>query len=1412
MSENKSINPNYIFETSWEVCNKVGGIYTVISSKALTLVNEYKDNYILIGPDILKETHNNIEFIEDKHLHSSWREKAEEEGLHFRIGRWNIAGNPIVILVDFTSYFSNKNEIFAHFWEKYKLDSITGQWDYVEPVLFGYAAGKIIESFYNFYLSAYDKIIAQFHEWMTGTGILYLKEKMPQAACVFTTHATVLGRSIAGNSLPLYKNLDSYNLNAIANDFGIRSKYSLEKLAANHSDSFTTVSDITAKECEKLLQKKVDVITPNGFEYSFVPSKEDFQQKRKIAKNKLFEVAEALFNQKIAKESLLVINSGRYEFKNKGIDVFIDALGKLNKQESLQKNILAFITVPANHDGINKEIIQKINNKDFKNPVTDKYLTHYLNNEGDDPILKSIKANGLRNLPEDKVKIIFVPCYLNGEDGIFNLNYYDLLIGFDISVFPSYYEPWGYTPLESIAFHIPTITTTLTGFGKWVKSIFGENSNGVSVIERTDDNNIVDRIVENLVEIMNLSNTDKNKLREDAFNISKKALWKNLIVNYKKAYSIALEKVENRSDLFKNKLYPEHYTNLKKTNKKPNWGKILIKTSLPESLEPLNKLAKNLWWTWNYEASELFEMIDSKLWDKAKHNPIVLIESLSYNQIQSLEKNEVFIGKLKTVTEKFDNYMSKSVEKPKRQIAYFCMEYGLHDTIKIFSGGLGILAGDYLKQASDSNINIVGIGLIYRYGYFKQNISIFGDQISIREPQKFSHLPLISVKDNNGKWIKIHIPLPGRILYAKVWRVDVGRIPLYLLDTDIEDNSDIDKTITHALYGGNSENRLKQEMLLGIGGIRLLDAIGANPDIYHCNEGHAAFIGIERLRKYIEEENLTFSQAIELVRASSLFTTHTPVPAGHDRFNEDLIRTYLSHYPDKLNISWDDFMNLGRFNDNDHNENFSMSVLAAKLSQEMNGVSKIHGAVSQKMFNDLYKGYFPEELFINYVTNGVHYKTWAEKKWQQLYEKHFGKDFLENQSDDKYWKKIYDVPDENIWKIRQTLRKELIDYLKRRITDDLTQRQENPKLIINTREAFNENALTIGFARRFATYKRANLLFTNLERLAKIVNNKDKPVQFVYAGKAHPQDVEGQNLIKKIIEISKRPEFLGKIIFVENYDIALAKKLIPGVDIWLNTPTRPMEASGTSGEKAVMNGVVNFSVLDGWWAEGYKEKAGWAIKEAKTYANQNFQDELDAETIYYLLEEEIIPVFYDLNEKGIPVKWISYIKNTIYEIAPHFTMKRMLDDYYNKFYNKLFKRSEQLKMNNYDLAKQISLWKTKINNNWENIKIVSVKTPDSNGYPLMLGEKFKAVIVLKISKLSENDLGIEIIFGKKVNGEVKEIIFSEQMKMVHREKDYVTFVCDITLTKAGVYDYAFRIFPKNQFLPHRQDFSLVKWV
>lgn len=1415
MTEKKNLKPDYIFETSWEICNKVGGIYTVVSTKAPGIQKDYDDNYILIGPDVWKETNQNPDFIEDRFIYKSWREFAESRGLHIRIGRWNIKSRPIVVLVDFTPYFHQKDKIFARFWETYQLDSISGQWDYVEPALFGYAAAKVIENFYEFNNSAHDKLVALFHEWMTGTGVLYLRERVPQVGCLFTTHATVLGRSVAGNNLPLYGEFANYPGDTTARRFDVVSKFSLERAAARVSDVFTTVSEITAQECRHFLGRAVDVVTPNGFDDGFVPPAAEFANRREIARIKLMQVSRALFNTDLPDDSMLVINSGRYEFRNKGIDLYIDALARLNKNPGLKRNVIAFITVPANHTGPSPELVSRLNDCDFNHPHEGVYLTHGLHDYEYDNVINRAKSAGLLNKKEDKVKLIFVPSYLSGFDGIFNLDYYELLIGFDISVFPSYYEPWGYTPLESLAFHIPTITTSLAGFGLWIREKISESEPGAWVLDRDDNNaeGVTTGIARILNEFAAFSEESVKEARSKAFEISRIALWDELTDNYRKAFALALEKVAGREELFRDKRQPDVLMSFPlKQHSTPVWHKVLVKPGIPERFNGLKRLSRNLWWCWHPEAEDLFRMIDPVQWENFNHNPIALLESLTIKQMLQLERNQEFLDKLDSVYAAFEQYMKQASEKPKNQIAYFSMEYGLHDTVQIFSGGLGMLAGDYLKEASDSNVNMVGVGLLYRYGYFKQNLSLSGDQIDTYNPQKFTHMPLKPVRNTNGEWMKVSIALPGRNLYAKVWKLDVGRVPLYLLDADIDENNDADRFITHQLYGGDWDNRFKQELLLGVGGIRMLNALGMDPAVYHCNEGHAAFIGIERLRLLVQEQKFQFDQALEIVRSTQLFTTHTPVPAGHDAFSEDVLRAYIPHYADRLNISWNTFMNLGRYVEDKLDEKFSMSVLAAKLSQEMNGVSRIHGRVSREMFQGLYPGYFSEELYISHVTNGVHMPSWTSPEWQKLYVKLFNEEHILNQTDRAAWSRIREVPDEEIWSLRENHRKILINYLRKRVGDDLRRRQENPKFIMKTLEALNDKTLTIGFARRFATYKRAHLLFANPERLSQLVNNKERPVQFVFAGKAHPADKAGQDLIKRIIEFSKMPEFFGKIIFVENYDMKLGAKLVQGVDVWLNTPTRPLEASGTSGEKAVMNGVVNFSVLDGWWAEGYKPGAGWALQEERTYENQAFQDELDAENIYNIFEEEIIPDFYNRNKKGIPEKWVSYIKNTIALISPEFTMKRMLDDYYKQFYNKLISRSSILFANEYENIRTLTSWKRRMIRSWESIEVLSVKVPDSTRKPLRLGENFMAEIVLNVNELSANDIGLEVIFGHKIKDEVKKISFVEEMTVAGVNGNIVTFFIEIPTLQAGVIDYAFRLSPRHPLLPHRQDFNLVKWI
>lgn len=840
------------------------------------------------------------------------------------------------------------------------------------------------------------------------------------------------------------------------------------------------------------------------------------------------------------------------------------------------------------------------------------------------------------------------------------------------------------------------------------------------------------------------------------------------------------------------------------------WKQVSVKSRIPKELDKLEELSHNMWWAWSHDARMLFKSLDEKLFEEVGQNPVMLLERLSYEKLEELSKDKAIIKKMNDVYAMFREYMDVEPDKNRASVAYLCMEYGLNQALKIYSGGLGVLAGDYLKEASDSNVDMCAVGFLYRYGYFTQTLSMDGQQIANYEAQNFGSLPIERQLDENGNPLIVEVPYMDYKVYASVWRVNVGRIKLYLLDTDNELNSEYDRPITHSLYGGDWENRLKQEILLGIGGVLTLKKLGIKKDIYHCNEGHAALCNIQRLLDYINE-GLTFNQALELVRASSLYTVHTPVPAGHDYFDEGMFGKYMSGYASALGITWDELIGMGRQNPDDHSERFCMSTFACNTCQEVNGVSWLHGKVSQDMFANIWKGYFPEESHVGYVTNGVHFPTWSATEWQRLYKKHFDASFMNDQSNQNIWEAIYNVSDEEIWKTRMELKTKLIQYIREKFRDSWLKNQGDPSRVVSLMDKINPNALLIGFGRRFATYKRAHLLFTDLDRLAKIVNNPDYPVQFLYTGKAHPADGAGQGLIKKIYEISQRPEFLGKIIFLENYDMQLARRLVSGVDIWMNTPTRPLEASGTSGEKALMNGVVNLSVLDGWWLEGYREGAGWALTEKRTYTNQGYQDQLDAATIYSLLENEILPLYYARNSKGFSPGWIKTIKNSIAQIAPHYTMKRQLDDYYSKFYNKEAARFKTLAADNYKKAKEIAAWKESVAEKWDDIEIVSTEKCEAliNGQ-IESGQDYKIKVVVDEKGLNDA-IGIELV-TLHTDKDGKERIYSvEPLNMVKQEGNLYTFECVHTINNAGSFKVAYRMYPKNEELPHRQDFCYVKW-
>lgn len=847
-----------------------------------------------------------------------------------------------------------------------------------------------------------------------------------------------------------------------------------------------------------------------------------------------------------------------------------------------------------------------------------------------------------------------------------------------------------------------------------------------------------------------------------------------------------------------------------KNSNDPIWRGLYSHSKLPKRLEPLHEIATNLWWVWHYEGAKLFGEISPELWRSTEGNPLLLLQKLPQERIEAILADQVLMAKINDVYKQFKSYVQVKPDTSKPSVAYFSMEYGLTNVLKIYSGGLGVLAGDYLKEASDSNIDLAAVGFLYRYGYFTQSLAIDGQQIANYEAQNFSTLPLTQMMMDDGQPMVLEVPYPERIVYAHVWKVSVGRVPLYLMDTDIPENSEWDRSITHQLYGGDWENRMKQEYMLGIGGILLLNKLGLKKQVYHCNEGHAALINVQRLVDYIRIEKLDFNQALEVVRASSLYTVHTPVPAGHDYFEEALFGKYMGGFAEKLGISWQDFIDMGRTNPGSQ-EKFCMSTFALNTCQEANGVSYLHGIVSRQMFAPVWKGYFPEELHVGYVTNGVHLPTWMATEWKKYCAKNFDKSFFKDQSNKAIWEAIQHVPDSDIWEIRKALKHKLIEYIKDQYRDNWLKNQGDPSKVVTLMEKINTNALLIGFGRRFATYKRAHLLFTDLDRLSKIVNNEKCPIQFVFTGKAHPADGGGQGLIKHIVEISRRPEFLGKILFLENYDMRLARRLISGVDIWLNTPTRPLEASGTSGEKAEMNGVLNFSVLDGWWYEGYKEGAGWALTAQRTYDNQQYQDQLDAATIYHLLEDEIIPLYFAKNSKGYSPEWIQYIKNSISQIAPDYTMKRMLDDYIERFYRKLAARSALLMQNDYAEARNIAAWKKEVAEHWDDFEIKSFEYGEDAAHPAV-GDEYIVRIVIDRKSL-KSMLGVEIVYTRE-NPEDHTIEFVSatpfQLKKVDGTKLYFELK-----KKTKVYGHlrvGFRVYPVNEQLPHRMDFAYIRWI
>ena len=849
------------------------------------------------------------------------------------------------------------------------------------------------------------------------------------------------------------------------------------------------------------------------------------------------------------------------------------------------------------------------------------------------------------------------------------------------------------------------------------------------------------------------------------------------------------------------------------------FNRITVNPQLPKRIEKLSEISNNLWWSWNTEFLRLFQKIDKDLWEESEKNPVKFLKRVSQEKLDNASKNAMFLKEYDKLVDNFENYMkskntwfsNKYPENKNDLIAYFSAEYGLDQTIPIYSGGLGILSGDHLKSASDLGIPLVAVGLLYKNGYFHQKINGYGGQETEYNNIDLYDLPINAVKDQNGEDLIIYVKFPKRRLYLKVWQINVGRVKLYLLDSDIEKNNEEDRDVTLRLYGGDQEMRIRQEIVLGMAGVNLLRTLGLKPTVYHMNEGHSAFLTLEIIKNTIKEKQVSFDVAKDIASSKTVFTTHTPVPAGNDIFPLDLVEKYFKDFWPRLGISKEEFLKLGMKPTQDLEPGFNMGILALKIAGKKNGVSKLHGAVSRELFGEVWPEIAANESPITYVTNGIHTCSWLSPRLKELYNKYLIPYWQDNIHLDKTWEKVKDIPDQELWEAHMQRKEKLLNLVKDSTVNRLRRSGYGYEKINDIVSKINPNALTIGFARRFATYKRATLIFRDLERITQILNNQERPVQIIFAGKAHPADKEGQDLIKYIHEVSMMPQFKGKIFLLENYNIAMSRYLVSGVDVWLNNPRRPMEASGTSGQKASVNGVINFSVLDGWWAEGYNQYNGWTIGTNAEFDSYEAQDNADSESLYRTLESKIVPMYYNKDKDGISSKWIETMKNSIISTGGKYSTARMLVDYTNNLYIPLCNLTKTY-YEDIDNVAAFNMWKKDIASNWKDIKITQVNNLDN--ITIDAGNNIEVRCEVELPNIKQENIDVEVYYGKILDNGIVENVSIIPMKLEKQDEETKKYyyVAKIELTTGGNYGYTFRVMPKHEMILEPTNLNLVKWI
>ncbi len=1407
--------PAALFEVSWEVCNKVGGIYTVVSSKAQEAVKRFGDNYFLLGP--MRDV--NPGFIEgqpgdaDSAQWETFRRAAAIHNLKCRFGRWAIPGSPKVILVDWRGRY-NQNQLLYDLWHDYGVDSLTGGWDYVEPVMFSTTCGEAIAAFAGLLSDASEselRVAAHFHEWMCGAGLLYLKKHAPKISTVFTTHATVLGRSMAGSGRDIYSQMGQINAAQEASNYGVVAKHSMESAVAREADCFTTVSALTANEAAAFLGSRPDLLTLNGLSLNSIPDHSTDRSAAENARAGILTVASRLLRHELPIDTRIVLISGRYEFRNKGIDLFLDALAELNRSRSAElPPVLALCAVMGGHNGVNPSAVSGDPAK--KPPVGSNWIaTHAIFDIEHDPIVSRCLALGLDNRPDNPVQVIFNPAQLNGSDGFFNMTYEEVLSGCDAGVFPSWYEPWGYTPQEAAAFAVPTVTSDLAGFGQWVREQgFFE---GASVIERAHVpyEEILRQLVRELNVLTELSEEARLARRKAVRRLAAETDWEKFYTAYDEAYALAADACDKRTSTRPIAHLDE--SELKRVfsgtpSSTPLLHGFTSTAALPEPLARLGEFAHNMWWTWHPEFEPLFSSVDPTKWKALGHNAVALLEQVDHARFVELASDHGYQSLYRRAIAEYDAEMNAPFDTSvpeldaRHPIAYFSTEYGIHESLPIYSGGLGVLSGDHLKSASDLRLPLVAVGLLYRCGYFQQQISSDGSQIALYPKNDFRQLPVRRVRDEaTGDHLYISLDLPGRTLYARVWEVGVGRIPLYLLDTDTPKNTEEDRHITERLYVADRDTRIRQELLLGMGAPRMLAALHLHPRAYHMNEGHSAFMVLERIRHLCLTRGLSFEAAREVVRGDSVFTTHTPVNAGNERFSENLMHRYFDSWVKSLNLTWDDLRALGC---REGGTDFEMTLLALNHALRSNGVSRLHGSVARAMWQFNWKGLSTEEIPIGHITNGVHPASFTGPSIVRLLNASVGRDWKYLPTSSPEWKSVAELPDIQVWNAKQEQKRVLFELI----------RSVSPKAFQQASATWTQIPLVIGFARRFAPYKRATLIMADMQRLLRILSDAGRPVILVYSGKAHPADTQGCDLIRQVVRASTG-ELAGKVFFIPNYNLDVARTLVQGCDVWLNTPRRPHEASGTSGQKAALNGTLNLSISDGWWCEGDNGKNGWTVGPRVSTIHDcpdEQNDYADADSLYTLLEDTIVPMYFAHGKDGLPHEWIARMKDSISTLGPEYNSARMVRQYFMESYRPAAARHSTLRAKNRLLPRQLALWKKDIGSRFGGTRIdqITVRGLVQNAVPCTGTISIEAYLVPGAMKREE--LLVQFVVGC---GETRD--FTEKPAAVDLtfsgsdDNGRLIYTGSYTPSRNGHFLYGVRVLPWREGLDSVLDSGMIQW-